>query len=163
MGGAVMELQLLAKSFKYTGHPGSKGALFSGAVYVDDEGIYLLHNKRTWESANTAWAAFGALGALIHYLCTRKKTVDYPFTSSPVTELPEEVRGRFTATAVSPTATLAIVPRESVTGYLKSFMKGARVQVGAVTIWAMGAKKAVWEQLPEMGYVERPDQEGAET
>ncbi len=156
-----MEPQLLAKSFKYTGHPGCKGALFTGAVYIDDEGIYVLHNRFTWESGNTAWATFGALGALINYLCTRKKTVDYPFSSSPFADLPEEVQARFTAVTPSRTATLAIIPKESVTGYLKSFMKGARILVGDVTLWAMGAKKDVWERLSEMGYMERAEQDAA--
>ena len=49
----------VTKSFSYANTDIAKGAIFHGALFVDDKALYLIHNKHTWESAGTATAAFG--------------------------------------------------------------------------------------------------------
>ena len=147
-----MEPLLLAKAFKYLGFEGAKGAIMHGAVYVDQEGFYLFHEKHTWESANTATAAFGLLGALIHHFCTRNKTVDYPFVTTEVGSLPGELFDRFNLRKMKDSALLSIVPRADVGELNKTFTGGASITVGSIQIVPISPKGKVWKQLPELGY-----------
>lgn len=147
-----MEPLLLAKAFKYLGFEGAKGAIIHGAVYVDQEGIYLFHEKHTWESANTATAAFGLIGALIHHLCTKNKTVDYPFDTTEVGSLPRELFDRFNLRKMKDSALLSIVPRADVSELKKTLTGGATINVGSIQIVPIAPKGKVWKQLPEMGY-----------
>jgi hypothetical protein len=153
-GGFRIKPLLLSKSFKYTGHQGSEGAVFHGGIFADEEGLYLVHNKTSWESGNTAVALFGLLGALIHHLCTRKKQASYPFEGMDFGSLPFELSSKFDAVKVGPEARLSIVRKTEITGIAKSMMKGARIQVGGIEITVLSPKKQAWHQLCEWGYPE---------
>ncbi|MBC8354476.1 MAG: hypothetical protein H8E66_20980 [Planctomycetes bacterium] len=144
----------LSKAFSYVNTEAAKGAIFHGALFADDNGLYLIHNKHTWESAGTATAAFGLLGALIHYLATRKKTVDYPFPTLPVTELPRDLHASLGAGSFKETAEVSIIPKDQIRGYSKSTFKGSRFYVGDVELVLVGASGKAMKQLPELGYEE---------
>lgn len=147
-----MEPLLLTKAFKYSGFVGAQGAIMHGAMYVDREGLYLFHQKHTWESAGTATAAFGLIGALIHHLCTRKKSVAYPFDTTEIGNLPKELFDRFDLRKMKDSALLSIVPRANVGALSKSFTGGASITVGSIQIQPISPKGKVWKQLPELGY-----------
>ena len=147
-----MEPLLLTKAFKYSGFEGAEGAIIHGAMYVDHEGLYLFHTKHTWESANSATVAFGLVGALIHHLCTRKKTVAYPFETTEIGNLPGELMDRFNLRKMKDSTLLSIVPRDNVGELNKSFTGGASIAVGSIKIQPIAPKGKVWKQLPELGY-----------
>lgn len=144
----------LAKGFKYVNTEAAKGALFNGAVFADENGLYLIHNKHSWESAGTATAAFGLLGALIHHLFTRKKPIAYPFPTLPVTELPREMQSSLGTNSFKDTAEVSIIPKDQVRGFSKSMFAGTKFMVGDVEIVLLGAAGKAVKQLPDLGYAE---------
>ncbi|MFV1966203.1 MAG: hypothetical protein ACC628_12330 [Pirellulaceae bacterium] len=153
-GDDRMEPIRLAKRFKYENCEEAKGAVFQGALFADEKALYLVHNSHAWESAATATAAFGLLGALIHHLCTRKKTVRYPFLSLPVSEMEPSMRERLGMRSFKETAEVSIIPKEDVLGYSKSMMSGSKFQVGDIEIVLLSPSAKAMKQLAAMGYSE---------
>ncbi len=150
--GIGMDPVRLSKSFSYANTVAGKGAIFHGGIFADENGLYLIHNKHSWESAGTATAAFGLLGALIHHLVTRKKPVEYPFPTLPITELPSELQVSLNTGSFKETAEVTIIPKDQIQGYTKSMLKGSKFLVGAAEIVVLGAAGKAIKQLPEMGY-----------
>lgn len=144
----------LAKSFKYVNTEAGKGAIFQGAAFADENGLYLIHNKHSWESAGTATATFGLLGALIHHLVTRKKPVAYPFPTLPVTELPREMQASLGTNSFKETAEVTIIPKDQIRGFSKTMFGGSKFLVGDVEVVLLGASGKAMKQLPELGYAE---------
>jgi len=144
----------LAKGFKYGNTEAAKGAVFQGAIFVDENGLYLIHNKHSWESAGTATATFGLLGALIHHLVTRKRPIAYPFPTLPVSEIGREMQASLGAGSFKDSAEVSIIPKDQVRGYSKSVFTGSKFMVGDVEIVLVGASGKAMKQLPDLGYAE---------
>lgn len=147
-----MEPVRLAKAFKYMKTEAGKGAIFHGAVLADKNGLYLIHNKHTWESATTATAAFGLLGALIHHFATRNKGIEYPFPTLPVSEIGEEFQVSLGTSAFKDTAEVSIIPAAQIRGYSTSKLKGSKFFVGDIEIVLIGASAKTMKQLPRPGF-----------
>ncbi|HRX77824.1 MAG TPA: hypothetical protein P5307_02120 [Pirellulaceae bacterium] len=144
----------LSKSFSYVNAEAAKGAVFQGALLADENGLYLIHNKHSWESAGTVTAIFGLLGALIHHLVTRNKPIDYPFPTLPVSEIGSELQASLGTDSFKDTAEVTIIPKDQVRGYSKSTFKGSKFYVGSVEIVLLGAIGKAMKQLPALGYEE---------
>ncbi|MEM1211199.1 MAG: hypothetical protein AAGI68_02770 [Planctomycetota bacterium] len=147
-----MEPLLLSKSYKFLGHPASKGAIVVGSVHIDPDGLYLLYRSHTWQTGTVAGAAFGLIGALIHALATRKRPFELPVEDSPVAELPEDILRALHIKKTKPADTLAVIPREAVLGYKKSMTKGLRFQLEGCELVPIGTKSRVVRQLESLGY-----------
>jgi hypothetical protein len=148
-----MEPLKLTKSFKYENSDAAKGAIFHGALLADQDGLYLVHNKHTWESAAIA-VQFGPLGMLIHHLFTKKKTVEYPFPTLPASEVSPDLKATLGLQKFKDSAEVSIIPKDQVQGYTKSTFKGTRLKVGDVEIVLTGALGKAVKQLPDLGYAE---------
>ena len=144
----------LAKSFKYVNTEAGKGAIFHGAVFADENGLYLIHNKHSWESAGTATATFGLLGALIHHLATRKKSIDYPFPTLPVSEIGREMQASLGTGSFKDSAEVSIIPKDQIRGFSKSVFQGSKFLMDDVEIVLVGASGKAMKQLPDLGYAE---------
>ena len=149
-----MDPMRLAKSFSYVNTEAAKGAIFHGAIFADEKGLYLIHNKHSWESAGTATAAFGLLGALIHHLVTRKKPIAYPFPTLPVSEIGREMQASLGTGSFKDGAEVSIIPKDQIRGFSKSMLKGTKFLVGDVEIVLLGASGKAIKQLPDLGYAE---------
>lgn len=150
-----MEPVLLAKRFSYEGHPGSKGVLFDGALFVDRDGLYLFHARETRQSEVVAMAVFGVFGLLVQRLIARAKTpVEHPFETTPVGDLPAEVLSLFACVKLKPETQFSMVDREQVSGTSRGFLRGAAIRVGHIVIKPASPRRAVWGQLPTLGYLE---------
>jgi len=152
-----MEPVLLAKSFKYRGHIGSHGAVFTGRLYFDDEALYLIHGKHSWESQQQAFAVLGVIGVLIDHVRTRKKPVSHPFPSTTIDTLPLAVHDKIDLRGVKPTATMSVVPKSEITGFSSSWLKGMVFTVGTVEIVPVSPKGKARKQLAQYGYVPTDD------
>lgn len=144
----------LTKSFKYQNTDAAKGAVFHGALLADEDGIYLIHNKHTWESASVVAVTLGPLGALIHYLFTKKKTVEYPFPSLPASEVSLDLQESLGIHSFKDTAEVSIIPRDQIQGFSKSMFKGMKILVGSIEIVLLGASGKAGKQLSTLGYNE---------
>jgi hypothetical protein len=147
-----MDVSLLATSFKYLGHPESKGAIFHGAVFADDGGLYLLHNRFTWESANTAGAAFGLLGVLIHWFFTRSKQPGYPLDCLAFGQLDPERRRILEVKGTKDDSKLSIIPKDSIEQFSSGLFKGTTFKIGSIELVLIGAKGKSIKALQEGGY-----------
>lgn len=153
-----MEPVLLAKSFKYRGHVGSHGAVFTGRLYFDEEALYLIHVKHSWESQQQAYAVLGVIGLLIDHLRTRKKPVSHPFPSTTIDTLPLAVHDKIDLRGIKPTATLSVVPKSEITGYRSSWLKGMAFTVGTIEIVPVSPKGKARKKLAEYGYLLMADE-----
>ncbi len=144
--------QLLANSYKFDGHEGSKGAIFHGAFYIDADGIYLIHNNHGWESAGTAAAAFGLLGAMIHHFMTRKKQAVFPYKETALSSLDSDIVQAFDIKKFQDSATLAIIPKSEVGGFKTGAFAGTKFQIGSFELIPISPKGAVVKQLEELEY-----------
>jgi hypothetical protein len=149
-----MQPALLSKTFKFQRHDPSKGAVVHGSIHVDEDGLYLVYRKHTWESANTAAATFGLLGMLIHHLFTKKKPFELPTATLPIEQLSQEIKDALDLKKAPTTATVSVVPKADVLGYKKSMFTGCVFTLADYDIVAMSPKGKVAKQLPELGYKE---------
>ncbi|MEM6552173.1 MAG: hypothetical protein AAF750_08600 [Planctomycetota bacterium] len=147
-----MEPQLLSKSYKFTGHDASKGAIIAGSVHIDADGLYLLYRSHTWQSGAAAGAAGGLLGALLHALLTRKKSFEMPVEATPVADMPDDILLALNIKKTKPNDTLAVIPRAAVLGYKKSMTKGLRFQLDGCELAPISAKGKVVKELETLGY-----------
>jgi hypothetical protein len=147
-----METTLLSKAFKYIGHPESKGAIFHGAVLADEDGLYLLHNKHTWESAATAQAALGLIGLLFHWLATRNKKPGYPFPCIDYGQLDSEKKVSLSVKTAKDDSKLSIIPKSEIDEFTTGMLKSTKFKIGSIEIQLIGAKGKALKQIQEKGY-----------
>ena len=148
----VTDTVRIAKAFSYESDPGSKGVIFSGAVFASPEGLFICHDKHTWKSAQTAVAALGILGYGIHALITRNKKFEYPFPTLPVDDVPQTIRDRMSEHKFKPKSVVSIIPRADIDGYTASFSKGKKFSIGGKQLNLLAPVKKGLKLLPAMGY-----------
>lgn len=147
-----MQPQLLSKTYKFLDHPASKGAIVTGSVHIDADGLYLLYRSHAWQSGAAAGAAGGLIGALLHALLTRKKSFELPLETTPVAEMPQDILDALGLNKTKPSDALAVIPRGAILGYKKSMTKGLRFRLAGCELVPISPKSRVVKELEALGY-----------
>lgn len=146
-------LSKIAKGFKFS-KPGSNVLTFHGPVLLDEQTLFLVHNGHTWDSAGTSTAMFGLLGALIHHFATRKKTIPYPYPTTPYPELRHKLEHAYKIGNVKDTAVVTQIPKTDIKGFKTGMLKHTELFYadGSITLYGMsGDVRALFEEhgIPE--------------
>lgn len=142
----------IGKSFSYKNTVQSKGIIFQGAIFASSDGLFISHDKHSWESAATATAVFGLLGAAIHHFMTRNKKFEYPFPALPVDELPASIRDRMAEHKFKEKSVVSIIPKADIQGYSSGIIQGKKFLIGEIELVLVAPVKKGLKFLPELGY-----------
>lgn len=143
----------VAKSFQYENTEAGKGVLFQGTVVAGADGLYLSHDKHSWQSAGTSMAMFGLLGLAIHAIATRNKQFEYPYPTLPADELSETITGRMIGHKFKPKSVVSIIPRDQVVSFTNGMLTKKFDLHDGVVLKLMAAVGQGMKKLETLGYV----------
>ena len=149
-----MQHKKIAKRFRFEKDGITKNATFSGPVVLLQDGLFLVAKSVRTQSAGTAMALFGLLGALFVSLFSSLSKINFPYPAITCAELPDQLRDIKGFGKLKEKHRIIVLRREEILGYKSSLFGGFKLICTGENIFLLDSKKKLISGFLEHGYVE---------